>query len=112
MLDQLNRQVDFLNGELAKREGQIGGLTRELKSTESTRSAAKLALTKVSEEETKSNELAGALRLVEAKCKALAEQNAALKKQADANRKKAANARHEQGIRDSGGSLPGSIGGR
>jgi chromosome segregation ATPase len=111
MLDQLNRQVDFLNGELAKREGQIGGLTRELKSTESIRSSAKIAIAQVSEQATKVEELTSTLRDVEDKCRNLEDQNSNLKKQADSSRKKAATARHEQGVRDSGGSLPGSIGG-
>jgi len=111
MLDQLNRQVDFLNSELAKREGQIGGLMRELKSTEKVRSDAKLAIGKVSEEARKVSSLEKSLSDIESKCKTLEDQNVSLKKQADKSRKAAAHARHDAGVRDSGGSLPGSVGG-
>ena len=44
MLDQLNRQVDFLNNQLAEREGQVSTLQQQIKNTERMRIEAKQQL--------------------------------------------------------------------
>ncbi|GMI09559.1 hypothetical protein TrVE_jg10409 [Triparma verrucosa] len=112
MLDQLNRQVDFLNGQLAQREGQMATLQNEVRQTQRAKAEAKQATVSARAAEEMNSKLSSQIAELSEKLAKVEESNAALKKTAAAARKAASHAAQQAGLRDSGGSLPGSAGGR
>ncbi|GMH78877.1 hypothetical protein TrLO_g8616 [Triparma laevis f. longispina] len=112
MLDQLNRQVDFLNGQLAQREGQMATLQNEVRQTQRAKAEAKQATVSARAAEEMNSKLSSQIAELSEKLAKIEESNAALKKTAAQARKAASHAAQQAGLRDSGGSLPGSAGGR
>ena len=109
MLDQLNRQVDFLNSMLAEREGQLSTLQSRLKSTDRVREEAAMSAAASKSLQEQNANLSSKLADVSQTVAALEQSNAALKAAAEKARRSASNAKHELGVRDSAGSLPGSV---
>jgi hypothetical protein len=103
--------VDFLNNQLAEREGQVAALQQQARNTERMRVEAKQQLSASSSLQEANAKLTSQAVQLNEKIVALQESNSALKKNVEKARKVAAHARSDAGLRDSGGSLPGSASG-